>query len=53
MQQIAGKLVKGRCPSQLLSGLFRGRVGGHMEMDNATPVMGQYHQHARHSACVG
>jgi hypothetical protein len=39
MQQVAGKLVKGTCPAQSPSGLFRGQVGGHIEMDHATPVM--------------
>jgi hypothetical protein len=46
-QQVAGELVKGKCLAQLLSRPFRGRVGGHIEMQNTTPVMGQHQKHVK------
>jgi hypothetical protein len=40
-QQVARELVKGKCRPQLLSCPLRGRMSGHIEMQDATPVMGQ------------
>ena len=40
-EQIARELVKGKGFSQLLSRPRRRRMRSHIEMDNATPVMGQ------------
>src|SRR4029077_16122029 len=44
-QQVAWKLVKGECFSQLLSGPLRGGVGSYVAVDNATPVVGQTQKH--------
>ena len=41
-QQIARELVKGKRFSQLLSSPLRGRVAGHIEVNNPTTIMGQY-----------
>jgi hypothetical protein len=42
-QQVARELVKGNASRiELLSLLFRGWVSGHIEMQNAAPVMGQH-----------
>src|ERR1700745_3297594 len=41
-QQVARKLIKGERFSQLLSGPLRGWVCGHIEVENATTVMGQH-----------
>src|SRR6202030_2252129 len=46
-QQVAGQLVKGKGLPQLLSRPFRGWVGGHIEVQNATPVMGQHQKHVK------
>src|SRR6267143_542006 len=46
-QQVARELSKGKCLPQLLSRPLRGRVGGHIEMQNATPVMGQHQKHVK------
>lgn len=35
------ELVKGECLPQLLSGPLGGRMGGLIEVNNATPVVGQ------------
>jgi predicted transcriptional regulator len=35
-QQVARELVKGKCLAELLSNPLRGRVGGHIEVQNAT-----------------
>jgi hypothetical protein len=40
-QEVARELSKGKCLAQLLSGPIGGRVGGHIEAQDATPVMGQ------------
>ena len=42
---VARKLVKGKGLAQLLSRPLRGRVGGHIEVQNTTPIMGQYQKH--------
>src|SRR6516162_5994404 len=42
-QQVARQLVKGKRLPQLLSCPLRGRVGSHIAVQNATPVMGQKH----------
>ena len=47
-QQVARELVKGKCLPQLLSRPFCRRVGGHIAVKNATPVMGQYQEHVKH-----
>ena len=46
-QQVTRELVKGKCLPQLLSRPLRGRVGGHIEVQNATPVMGQHQKHVK------
>src|SRR6266481_381808 len=46
-QQVARELSKGKCLPQLLSRPLRGRAGGHIEMQNATPVMGQHQEHVK------
>jgi hypothetical protein len=38
-------LVKGKGLAQLLSRPLRGRVGGDIEVQNTTPIMGQYQKH--------
>jgi hypothetical protein len=40
-----GELVKGKSLPQLLSRPLGGRVGGDIEMQNATAVMGQHQKH--------
>ena len=37
-QEVARELGKGECLAQLLSGPICGRVGGHVEVQDATPV---------------
>src|SRR5437870_11538820 len=44
-QQVARQLGKGKGFPQLLSRPLRGGVGGHIAVQNATPVMGQYQKH--------
>src|ERR1700730_154588 len=44
-EQVARRLVKGKCLSQLLSRPFCSRVRRHIEVENATTVMGQYQKH--------
>ena len=44
-QQVLGELVKGKGLPQLLSRALGRRVGGHIKMQNATPVMGQNQKH--------
>ena len=39
-QQVVRELVKGRCLAELLSNPLRGRVGGHIEVQNAATIMG-------------
>jgi hypothetical protein len=46
-RQVARKLVKGKGLAQLLSRPFRGRVGGHIEVQNTTPIMGPYQKHVK------
>ena len=46
-QQVAWELLKGKCLPQLLSRPLRGRVGGHIEVQDATPVMGQHQKHVK------
>jgi len=46
-QQVARKLVKGERFSQLLYRPGGRRMGGHIEVQNAPPVMGQYQEHAK------
>src|SRR5215472_2371518 len=41
-QQVTRELVKGKGLPQLLSRPLRGWVGGHVEVQNTTPVMGQH-----------
>ena len=46
-QQVAGKFGKGKGLPQLLDYPFRGWVGGNIEMQNATPVMGQHQENVK------
>jgi hypothetical protein len=46
-QQVARELVKGKSFTQLLSRPFRRRMRGHVEVDNATPVMGQHQKRVK------
>ena len=46
-EQIPRELLKGKCLPQLLSRPLRCWVGGHIEMQNATPVMGQHQKHVK------
>jgi len=46
-QQVARELVKWECVPQLLSRPFRGWMGRHVEVDNATPVMGQHQKYVK------
>jgi hypothetical protein len=46
-RNVTRELVKGKCLPQLLSRPLRGRVGGHVEVQNATPVMGQHQKHVK------
>src|SRR5467141_1916375 len=46
-QQVARELVKGKCLPQLLSRPLGGRVGGHIEVQDAAPVMGQHQKHIK------
>ena len=46
-QQVARELGKGEGLSQLLSGPLGGRVAANIEMQNATPVMGQHQEHVK------
>ena len=46
-QQVTRELVKGKCLPQLLPRLFSGWVGGHIKVQNATPVMGQHQKHVK------
>ena len=46
-QQVAWELVKGKSLPQLLSRPLPGRVGGHVAVQNATPVLGQNQKHVR------
>src|SRR5664279_3360444 len=52
-QQVARQLVKGKGLPQLLSRPLCGGVGGHIEVQNATPVMGQYQKHVKHLETYG
>src|SRR5205809_2832794 len=46
---LARELGKGKCLAQLLSGPICGRVGGHIEVQDATPVMGQHQKYVKRS----
>src|ERR1039458_2474523 len=46
-QQVARKLIKEKCFSQLLSSPLGGRVAGHIEVNNAATIMGQYQKHVK------
>jgi hypothetical protein len=46
-QRVTWRLVKGKCLSQLLSRSLRGRMTDHVEVENATTIMGQYQKHFR------
>jgi len=47
-QQVARKLVKREPVPQLLSRPLRGGMGGHVAVDNATPVVGQDQKHVEY-----
>jgi hypothetical protein len=47
-EQEARELVKGKCFSQLLCGALRGRISGHIEVQDATSVMGQHQKHVEY-----
>src|SRR6516162_2872680 len=46
-QQVARELGKGKGLPQLLSGPLRGRVGSNIEVQDATPVMGQNQENVK------
>src|SRR6266513_2685453 len=46
-QEVARELGKGKCLAQLLSGPICGRVGGHIEVQDATPVVGQHQKYVK------
>jgi len=46
-QQLARELGEGKGLPQLLSGPLRGRLGGHVEVQNATAVMGQNQENVK------
>lgn len=46
-EQVAWELVEGKCLPQLLSRPLCGRVGRHIEVQNATTVMSQYQKHVK------
>src|SRR5664279_4369604 len=46
-EQVARQSVEGKCFPQLLSRPLCGWVGGHIEVHNATTVMGQYQKHVK------
>ena len=46
-QHVTQKFVKGKCLPQLLPRPLRGWVGGHVEVQNTTPVMGQHQKHVK------
>src|SRR6267378_4516834 len=46
-KEVARELGKGKCLAQLLSGPICGRVGGHIEVQDATPVMGQHQKYVK------
>ena len=46
-EQVAGELVKGKGLPQLLSRPLRGRMSGHVEVNNATPIVGQHQKHVK------
>jgi len=48
-QQVARELGKGKGLSQLLCGPLRGRVGSHIEVQNAAPVMSQNQKHVKNT----
>jgi hypothetical protein len=47
-EQEARELGKGKCFPQLLSGALCGRMSGHMEVQDATSVMGQHQKHVEY-----
>ena len=46
-QQVARELVEGKCLPQLLSRPLSSRVGSHIEVQDAAPVMGQHQKHVK------
>ncbi len=40
-------MVKGKCLPQLLPRPLSGWVGGHIKVQNATPVVGQHQKHVK------
>ena len=46
-EQVTQELVEGKSLPQLLSRPLGRRMGGHIAMDNATSVMGQYQKHVK------
>jgi len=44
---VGTELAKGKCLPQLPSGPLRGRVGGKVEVQNATAVMGQNQENVK------
>jgi len=51
-QQVTRQLVKGKGLPQLLSRPLCDGVGGHIAVQNATPVMGQYQKHVKYLGFV-
>src|ERR1700758_126324 len=52
-QQVARQLVEGEGLAQLLSGPLRGRVPGHVAVENAPTVMGQNQKDVKHLETEG
>ena len=46
-QQVARESVKGKCFPQLLPRPLCGRVGGHIEVQDAATIMGQHQKHVK------
>src|SRR5881409_1099925 len=52
-QQVARELVEGKDLPQLLSRPLRGGMSGHIEVENATTVMGQDQKHVKNLETQG
>jgi hypothetical protein len=52
-QQVARELVEGKGLPQLLSRPLRGGMSGHIEVENATTVMGQDQKHVKNLETQG
>ena len=52
-EQVPRELVEGKCLPQLLPRPLRGWVGGHIEVKNATTIVGQYQEHVKDLEAYG